>query len=139
VLDTLAAMGMPEMGEDFCWKAVGLNPRYTPAWHNLGNVYSVLGEWDQAMDAYGKVLALRPDSSATRQNQAIASMMRSKNAPAQGGDDNPMSQKMDALSKAVESGDIKAAQQAYADIKKTMAQAPGAGSGMAGARGAAGS
>ena len=60
-----------------------------------------------------------------------------KNAPAQGGGNNPMSQKMDALSKAVESGDTKAAQQAYADIKKTMAQGPGAGGAMAGSRGAA--
>jgi hypothetical protein len=60
-----------------------------------------------------------------------------KNAPAQGGGDNPMSQKMDALSKAVDSGDVKAAQQAYADIKKTMAQGPGAGGAMAGFSGAA--
>ena len=43
------------------------------------------------------------------------------NAPGQAKNDkNPMSAKMEALSKAVESGDLKAAQEAYSDIKKTM-------------------
>ena len=48
-----------------------------------------------------------------------------------------MSQKMDALSKAVESGDVKGAQEAYADIKKTMAQGPGGGGAPGGSQGAA--
>lgn len=48
-----------------------------------------------------------------------------KNAPKQaGGSSNPMSQKMEALSKAIDSGDVKAAQDAYADIKQTMSQRP---------------
>ena len=59
-----------------------------------------------------------------------------KNAPAQSRGDNPMSQKMDAPTKAVESGDVKAAQQAYADVKKTMAQRPSTGGGMISAQGA---
>jgi len=48
-----------------------------------------------------------------------------KNAPKQASNaSNPMSQKMEALSKAIDSGDVKAAQDAYADIKQTMSQRP---------------
>ena len=58
------------------------------------------------------------------------------NAPAQAKNDkNPMSAKMEALSKAVESGDLKAAQEAYSDIKKTMSQRPTGGGGRAGGAG----
>ena len=90
------------------------------------------GRMKQSFEKLGSALESGDLSSA---KDMLAQMK--KNAPAQGGGDNPMSQKMDALSKAVESGDVKAAQQAYADIKKTMAQGPGAGSAMAGFRGAA--
>ncbi len=37
---------------------------------------------------------------------------------------NPMSDKMDALKKAVDSGDVKAAQSAWADLKQGIAQGP---------------
>lgn len=48
-----------------------------------------------------------------------------KNAPKNASNaSNPMSQKMEALTKAIDSGDVKSAQDAYADIKKTMAQRP---------------
>jgi hypothetical protein len=48
-----------------------------------------------------------------------------KNAPKQASNaSSPMSQKMDALSKAIDSGDLKAAQDAFADIKTTMSQRP---------------
>jgi len=48
-----------------------------------------------------------------------------KNAPARaGGENNPLSAKIETLNKAVDSGDLKAAQQAYADIKKTISQRP---------------
>ena len=48
-----------------------------------------------------------------------------KNAPKQASNSsNPMSQKMEALSKAIDSGDVKAAKEAYADIKQTMSQRP---------------
>ncbi len=40
---------------------------------------------------------------------------------------NPMSDKMDALKKAVESGDVKAAQSAWADMKQGLAQGPPGG------------
>jgi tetratricopeptide (TPR) repeat protein len=79
----VAPLGMPELGEVLCLKAVGINPRYAPAWHNLGNVYSFLGKWDLALGAYERVLALNPDSSSTRQNEAIAMRMKLQNAPAQ--------------------------------------------------------
>ena len=48
-----------------------------------------------------------------------------KNAPKNASNSsNPMAQKMEALSKAIDSGDVKAAQDAYADIKQTMSQRP---------------
>jgi len=48
-----------------------------------------------------------------------------KNAPKQASNSsNPMSQKMETLSKAIDSGDVKAAKEAYADIKQTMSQRP---------------
>jgi soluble cytochrome b562 len=58
------------------------------------------------------------------------------NAPAQAkNDNNPMSAKIEALSKAVESGDLEAAKEAYTDIKKTMSQRPTGGGGRAGGAG----
>jgi hypothetical protein len=64
------------------------------------------------------------------------------NAPAQGnganspmGANNPMNAKMETLTKAVESGDLKAAQGAYADIKETMSRQPSGGGGRAGGAG----
>lgn len=58
------------------------------------------------------------------------------NAPAQAkNDNNPMSAKMEALSKAVESGDLEAAKEAYSDIKETMSQRPTGGGGRAGGAG----
>jgi hypothetical protein len=48
-----------------------------------------------------------------------------KNAPKQASDtSNPMTQKMEALSKAIDSGDVKAAQDTYADIKQALSQRP---------------
>lgn len=59
-------------------------------------------------------------------------------APTQGGtENNPVSASIEALSSAVESGDVKAAQDAYADVKKTMSQRPAASAQRSGgARGA---
>ena len=86
----------------------------------------------QTFEKLGSALQSGDLSSA---KDVVAQMK--KNAPAQGGGNDPMSQKMDALSKAIDSGDVKAAQQAYSDIKKSMTQGPGAGGAMAGFRGAA--
>ena len=104
----------------------------SPSFQPAGGT-EAMSKMKQSFDKLGSALESGDLSSA---KDLLAQMK--KNAPAQGGGDNPMSQKMDALSKAVESGDVKGAQQDYADIKKTMAQAPGAGGGMAGSRGAAG-
>jgi len=76
-------LGMPAMGANLCRKALALNPRYGPAWHNLGNVYSFMGMWDQALEAYGRVLILNPNSAATRQNETIVTRMKAQNAPPQ--------------------------------------------------------
>jgi hypothetical protein len=59
-----------------------------------------------------------------------------KNAPAQAGNrNNPMSSKIETLSKALDSGDLKAAQAAYADIKNAMSQRAPAGASRAGGPG----
>jgi hypothetical protein len=39
--------------------------------------------WDQALEAYGRVLILNPNSAATRQNEAIVMRMKAQNAPPQ--------------------------------------------------------
>ncbi len=58
------------------------------------------------------------------------------NAPAQAKNDkNPLSAKMEALTKAVESGDLQAARKAYSDIKEIVSQRPTGGGGRAGRSG----
>lgn len=51
-----------------------------------------------------------------------------KNAPSQGGDDkNPMSSEIESLKKALDSGDLKGAQDAVSQIQTKMLQGPPAG------------
>jgi hypothetical protein len=66
--------------------------------------------------------------------EALAQLQANALAQAKN-DKNPMSAKMDALNKAVESGDLEAAQKAYADIKETMSKRPTGGGGRAGGAG----
>jgi hypothetical protein len=66
--------------------------------------------------------------------EALAQLQ--KNAPAQAGTEkNPINAKMATLGQAVDSGDMKAAQEAYNDIKNTISQHPGAGGRQAGGPG----
>ena len=50
--------------EFFYRKAVEASPSYTEAWNNLGDVYENLGQYEQALEAYGKAAALSPDLAA---------------------------------------------------------------------------
>jgi hypothetical protein len=51
-----------------------------------------------------------------------------KNAPAQSGSSkNPVSSEIESLDKALNSGDVKAAQEAYSNIQKKVSQGPPAG------------
>ena len=87
----------------------------------------------QANDGFAKFKQSFKDLGAALESgnlsdakEALAKLQ--KNAPAKASNDkNPMSEKMDALSQAVDSGDIQAAQEAYADIKKAMKQRPSGG------------
>jgi hypothetical protein len=85
----------------------------------------------QSFQALGNALDA---GNLTDAKSALAQLQA--NAPAQArSDKNPMSAKMEALNKAVESGDLKAAQQAYAEIKTTMSQRPMGGGQRAGGAG----
>jgi hypothetical protein len=85
----------------------------------------------QSFQNLGKALDA---GNLTDAKKALAQLQA--NAPAQAkNDNNPMSAKIEALNKAVDSGDLKAAQGAYSDIKETMSQRPTGGGGRAGGTG----
>lgn len=74
----------------------------------------------QAFDNLGTAINAGNLDDATK---ALAVIQ--KNAPPDGGrQPNPMGERMDALAKAVDSGSTTAAQSAYADLQRTMAQTP---------------
>lgn len=54
------AQGKSEAAEQTFQKAVQLNPRYTPAWVELGNLYYLRAAYAQAEAVYKKVLTLDP-------------------------------------------------------------------------------
>ncbi len=54
------AQGKNEAAEQTFQKAVQLNPRYTPAWVELGNLYYLRAAYAQAEAVYKKVLTLDP-------------------------------------------------------------------------------
>ena len=85
----------------------------------------------QSFQSLGKALDA---GNLTDAKNALAQLQA--NAPAQAKNDkNPMSAKIAALNKAVESGDLEAAKKAYSDIKETMSQRPSGGGGRAGGAG----
>jgi hypothetical protein len=81
--------------------------------------------------SFEKVGSALDSGNLTDAKQALTQLQ--KDAPPQAGKgDNPLSAKMETLSKALDAGDLKAAQAAYADIKKTISQGPPAGGRPAG-------
>jgi protein O-GlcNAc transferase len=53
-------------------RAISLNPDFSPAYVNLGNVLNVLGKPDQAIACYRKALAIEPDFLEAHHNLADA-------------------------------------------------------------------
>ena len=92
----------------------------------------------QASDAFAKAKQSFDNLGGALESGNLADAKKalaqlSQNAPPQAGSQkNPMSEKMDALSQALDSGDLKGAQDAYADVKKTMAQRPSGSGGRGG-------
>ena len=81
--------------------------------------------------SFEKIGSALDSGNLTDAKQALTQLQ--KDVPPQAGNgDNPLSAKMQTLSKAVDAGDLKAAQAAYADIKKTISQGPPAGGRPAG-------
>ena len=76
----------------------------------------------QSFDKLGSALESGNLSDA---KDALANLQ--KNAPKGPNGPNPVGEKIDALKQAVDSGDLKAAQTAYADVKSAMSQRRGAG------------
>ncbi|GEM_PF-848287 len=70
------ASGLHELAQTFCRMALASDPDYAGAWDNLGNVYSLQGNWDDALDAYDRALAAKPDSASTKTNRERAEQGR---------------------------------------------------------------
>ena len=81
-----------------------------------------LAKAKQSFDKLGSALESGNLSDA---KDALANLQ--KNAPKGPKGANPIRDKIDALNQAVDSGDLKAAQTAYADVKSAMSQRRGAG------------
>lgn len=62
--------GRHEAARSHLSKVVGLQPGHFAAWHNLGAASQALSRWDEAADAFGRALALRPDATETAFNLA---------------------------------------------------------------------
>jgi tetratricopeptide (TPR) repeat protein len=78
-----AGLGMAELAEGFCRKALFLDSNYPAAWYNLGNVFALFGQWDEALDAYAKFSALNPAGTVVSSAEALVRRMKAENAPAQ--------------------------------------------------------
>lgn len=55
------ALARPDEARQELDAALRLNPRYTPAWLNLGNLHEQRGDAQAAVQAYERVLALKPE------------------------------------------------------------------------------
>lgn len=58
---SLAWWGRPEEGRDYLKRAVELNPASAQAWADLGHIYTLAGEYDEAHATIDRGLAARPD------------------------------------------------------------------------------
>jgi tetratricopeptide (TPR) repeat protein len=72
--------GQPREAEAPLQELVRRVPNDAAAHHNLGTVYSQLGQYAAAVDAYRESLRLRPDSPLTQQQLAAALRERDKKA-----------------------------------------------------------
>jgi len=105
-----------------------INSTMSQAGSMIQNDTSRFSKIKQSFDDLGSALE---SGNLADAKDALAQLQ--KNAPKSSGKANdPMGSKLDALSQALKSGDLKAAQQAYSDIKNTMAQNHAARTGGAG-------
>ncbi len=63
-------------------KAIELNPEMAKIYNNLGNVFYVLGDLDQAKSAYEKTVALQPENAFSRHMLNSLTGVTSETAPA---------------------------------------------------------
>ena len=76
--------GLLEMAQLLCNMAIERNPEYAGAYDNLGNVFSLMGAYRYAVDAYERALTLKPGSPDTLKNLEQARDRLAVNAPAPG-------------------------------------------------------
>lgn len=87
-----------------------------------------LSEARSSFQGLGRALA---SGNLSEGKEALTQLQKHAPAHAARGND-PISKKMDALTTAVDSGDLQSARDAYAEIKKTMSQRPPPGTDRAG-------
>jgi tetratricopeptide (TPR) repeat protein len=57
---------------DFITKAIAINPDYTEAHSNMGNVLQEFGKLDEAVASYNKALSIKPDYADAHSNLGTA-------------------------------------------------------------------
>ncbi len=58
------------------WRSLSMHPRQPRIYNNLGNVYYMQGDYDQAAAFYRKALALQPDFSNAIENLKMVSILK---------------------------------------------------------------
>ena len=86
---------------------------------------------DKAKQAFQQLGSDLASGNLSAANKTLIQLQ--KNAPAQAGNGNNLiSEKLATISKAVDAGDLKAAQSAFADLQKTVSQRPTQAGGQGG-------
>ena len=62
----LAILGRPKDALPFLRNAIELQPRYPLAYATLGQVFEMLGEKEQAVNAYARAAELNPANAAVK-------------------------------------------------------------------------
>ena len=65
------------------WKVIALNPSYSNAYNNLGNVYARLGRFSEAVEQYKLAIRLDPANAAIYHNLASTYNQQGKKAEAE--------------------------------------------------------
>lgn len=97
--NTIYTLNLPEEAGYVYTKAIKEAKTYTQkhkAYHNLGNVYMKLKNYQAAVNAYKMALVNNPDDEQTRYNYALARLYLKNNPPKNGGGkDNKKDQNKD--------------------------------------------
>lgn len=57
-------------------RAVALDPALWRAWNGIGMLHDRVGQWDQAVEAYGRALAIKDDSAMLYNNRGFSRLLR---------------------------------------------------------------